>query len=430
MNRSTYWITIKCLLIACLFPFASFAQHFPGGPPVKVGECRDYITQRVYEVDSNLWMRNIYNHAEQYHARRDPSGMTFMLLPSGIPTSRFWVTWDMRLIRIEANGSWFQQGDCQLHPNFVNPHRPVPVVQPNVDYNAVRLEHAPSNLTQEVKIPDGFIEEDVEFLAPIKANQAVAGNCMTTSGGNRNKFFDCVARESMGAKERAAYDCMRSAGTNKQELSLCMLKTNMGSNERAALASVENCARTHGNNWGQYPVCLSAGQFDDKTRRAIDCAQKNMTTGNPNYWGMASCYAGPQILGGLKPNAEAAMAIECAMASGGEPSTFVSCTSGQLIASELNKCLTHGVGGNGCFGEGNTITKAYDDVGKKIADAFGKNSVAYDAWRVYAATTNPADAAKALNNIAREGSQAAKNVAREAQKVIPRIKVKRIKIKW
>lgn len=396
-----------------------------------VGACGLPQFNEVYDVFSNLGMRSRTVPGNQFQAVRDPSGMTFLLLPSAIPANRFWVTWDGRLVTINiTNGVWSQVGQCQFHPAFVAAvmQPPPPPPMPNLDYNLVALQTGAG--VPDVKLPTGQMNDEAEFLTPLKVDVNTAGVCLNQGQGDPNRFYDCIANQSMGQKEREIYRCMRSSGTSKEAVAMCALRTNLGTQEGAALAAVESCARQFGNNWNKYPACMASSAGDEKTQRAVACAQQSMSSGQVNYWGMATCYAGPQVLNSLNPNTETMVAVECAMSSGGQPQVFVGCTSGRLMANELNKCLTDGVGGNGGFGNGNTINKAYDAIDKQIKASFGSNTVAYQAWQTYAATTNPIYAARALNNIVREGGVAAENIAREAQKVMPRIKVKRIKIKW
>lgn len=424
------WYTLCSLLLASFCLSNANAQS-----AVQVGRCFDAVAQRAFDLDSNLWMRDVQNHGNQFRAQRDPSGMTFLLLPSAHPAFRYWVTWDRRVIRIAPDGSWVQSGHCEILDAFVAQMRPAPIVPPDLDFYSTALETQSVTDTQapEVKLPERIaarLPKGDEFLPQMQVRPDRLAACRASSNGDTDRFFDCVANTSMGEKEREAYNCARSAGSNKEALSMCMLKATMGQQERELLGRVEECARQYGSNWNQYPVCMAADQFDAKTQRAVSCVQQNIRNGSANYWGMAACYAGPDLLDQLQPNAESMVAIECAMGSGGEPTTFVGCTSGRLMASELQKCLTLGVGGNGCFGDGNTITQTYKRIGEEIEKTFGKKSVVADAWKVYAATTNPADAAKALNNVVREGGKAGENIAREAQKVLPRIKIKRIKIKW
>jgi hypothetical protein len=52
---------------------------------------------------------------------------------------------------------------------------------------------------------------------------------------------------------------------------------------------------------------------------------------------------------------------------------FAGCVGGQLTTNELQKCLTVGIDGAGCFGDNKAIVKAVSDVWKGIAG--GPNSV-------------------------------------------------------
>ncbi len=425
-------------LVMLLSPFVALA--------VPVGRCDDPINQVSFAVDSSLAMQNIANPNHVFYAQRDPSGMTLMLLPSANPVFRYWITWDMRLIRIAPNGAWMQIGHCNLHPNFVQSMRPQIVYQPVLQTMPVPGDFGSPLPPQQIEVVSPAHNEDddyeLRFLATSVPRVKNAEECIVQANNDRGAFYDCMAQSLMGDKELYAYQCMRDSDGNREQTALCLLKQQVGANERAALDAVAQCARAYNNDWRQYPVCLSTQlNFDQKTYRAIECAKHNLSQTNPNYWGMAACYIGPDVVNNFNPNAETTIAIECAMTSGGEPTTFVGCTSGALVAKELARCLTHGVGGSGCLGEGNTITRAYEAVGNEIAEAYGKESLAYQAWTAYAATTNPLytievaqnigkEAEKAINNVARESTKAAKNIKREVKKVLPRVKVKRIKITW
>lgn len=135
-------------------------------------------------------------------------------------------------------------------------------------------------------------------------------------------------------------------------------------------------------------MCMAKDRFDPETVRGLQCAQQNLQGPKPSYWGFAACYAGPKLLDKLRPNTEAVIALECAMTSGGEPVVFASCTGGQLAVRELDKCLQHGIGGKGCFGDNNFFVQAHRALDQTVADAVGKNSVAYQAWQAASSMTD------------------------------------------
>lgn len=395
-----------------LVPETAFSQ-----PAFRIGQCRDAITGRIDDVDSNLWMRNTQNHSIQIRAERDPSGVTFMRIPAANPLEQFWVTWDMRVIQINQFGQWRVMGDCRLDPMFLQRARPVFYTGP-ITYDNLGIVVGDGMDTTSTLIPNNLIEQGLEFVAPVIPTQALTERCMTSSGGDRRQFFDCVAAEAMGEKELASYRCMRES-QNREQLSLCLLRENMGQNERAALADAERCYKQYGTNWQQYPVCMASGRFDEKTARALQCLQQNSQTGSFSYWGLAVCYAGPQL--GL--NAEAVVAMECAMASGGEPLTFVGCTGGRLAMMELDKCFTVGVGDNGCFGKNNLFTTTINNIGAELGRQFGPNNDVVRAWNDI--TRGPGkkhEAVRIVNNVTREAGRASKNIKREVKKVLPRIK--------
>lgn len=393
-----------------------------GQKPYKIGQCRQLPTERTPEriddVDSNLWMRNTRDHSLQIPAVRDPSGVTFMRIPTANPNEQFWVTWDMRVIQYNILGQWRVAGYCDLDPDFIRRARPTVYVGP-VTYANIGINFAENGVAAvATKVPGNLLGQDVEFVAPVIPTQALAERCMSSFSGDRAQFFDCVASETMAEKELASYRCMRESGSRDQ-LALCLLRENMGQRERAALANAESCYQRYGNNWQQYPLCMASNQFDERTARALHCLQQNSQTGSVSYWGMAVCYAGPQL--GFNP--EAIVAMECAMASGGDPLTFVGCTGGRLAMTELDRCFTVGVGDDGCFGKNNVFTKTINNIGVEIGRQLGPNNEVVRAWNDL--TRGPGknhEAIKAVNNFARESGSARENIKREVKKVLPRIK--------
>lgn len=182
---------------------------------------------------------------------------------------------------------------------------------------------------------------------------------------------------------------------------------------------------------------MAGQQVDPNIQRLVSCTQQMAASGQVNYWALGTCAFGPQILAQLDPNPEAMIAIQCAVQSGGEPEVFVGCTAGQLAVRELDKCLKHGIGTDeGCFGPNNSLSKAYDQIGEGIATAFGKESVAYQAWQVAAAQQDPRKAIEAFDNVRKEVNKAHTNIAKEmqvgldkvanaAQSVVPQITFKK-----
>jgi hypothetical protein len=145
----------------------------------------------------------------------------------------------------------------------------------------------------------------------------------------------------------------------------------------------------------------------------------------------------------LNMNPEIQIITQCAITSGGEPSTFVTCAGGQLSAREIDKCFTHGVGGNsGCFGRNNDIVRHLRQIGVNLNFELGPNHFLVQNWnRTVADLEQNAtrEAARAVQNVTneierasdrlatnaeRETSRALKNTEREIRRVVPRVRVK------
>lgn len=391
---------------------------------VLVGECQEFQTGAIFGIFDDYYVEQKFNPVNNGFGHRDLSGQALMRLPAINPMNAIWLTWDNRIILINQFG-WQNIGQCNLSPVFVNANRVATFGLPQ-QYASVQMETYSGGQVspQTLSIPAELLDKDIEFIKPAQPNLQAAQACAPLVN-DRNAFMDCMAPKFLGKKERAYYGCMRQAG-NESEMAICMLKENMGGNERAALDAAQACYQQYGNNWEMYPLCLAADnlKFDEKTARAMQCLQQSTSGGKGfDYLGMGICYAGPELAKGM--NQESLIAMQCAMTSGGDPMTFAGCTGGQLAAMEINKCFTKGIGGDGCFGDGNTLVKTARNIEREIGQHFGPNSLAVEAWNAITTVPGPNhEAVKVVNNVVREMDKAGKNIEKEVRKVIPKIKIK------
>ncbi|MDC0711423.1 hypothetical protein POL68_23330 [Stigmatella sp. ncwal1] len=377
-----------------------------------------------------------------FYPQRDPSGQNFLVLPMANPQQVQFVTWQGAVIEVfRPTGNWRQVGVCNIQ---VPPPPPPPPVPP-IAYGAVSIEGAGGMGLVNQMPPGGWripreavtgqlAAADIgeEYVPPLIPTQALTETCMKragSSGGNvRGVFMDCVAEGAMAPKQLASYRCMRQS-SNVNEMQLCLLRENMGSNEQAVLADVQRCYAQYGTDWRQYAYCLSptgalAQGVDPKVTRAIQCLQASTAGGRLDGWRLAGCYLGPDM-GRLGLNGEAVIALQCAMASGGEPVAFAGCTGGQLAMNELNKCFTVGVGDNGCFGKNNFFTQTINGIGAALGQSFGPNNDLTKQWNDL--TRGPGqnhEIVRFANNLTRETNVAARNIEKEVRKVVPRIRIK------
>ena len=360
-------------------------------------------------------------------ASPDPSGITFLSVLSPDPTQRAWIDWQGNLMVASMSGLQVS-GLCGFAPAFWLPfynHRPTAPPYPQmvnllVGFGADNQPppNSPANPTTQnpsfLQLPFGMMNEGSYLAAPVKITKPTAEMCLQPQG-DPESFFDCIIENSTTARQAAAYHCAKSS-TNQDDLALCLLEGNLGSNEKAVVQVVRKCYSEHGDNWDAYPVCMAGEKLDPNLQRLVSCTQQMAGSGQANYWALGTCAFGPQILAMLDPNPETMIAIQCAVQSGGEPTVFVGCTSGQLAVRELQKCLDHGIGGEkGCLGPNNSLSQAYDQVGDSIATAFGKKSAVYLAWQAFAVQQDPRKAAEAFTNARKEISKAHTQVAEEVK---------------
>jgi hypothetical protein len=432
------------------------AQPVPARQAVQhVGFCDMHITQQRMALDevTTQWANGFVEKALFLLPPRphpyappptpiavapDPSGLNFLAIRSAVNGVQFWVRWDdFRVISIAANGHTQAVGDCAIDRAFAGLfYRPPPWSLPPTTGVSVELDGralAP-NAMHLSALPEGVYQEGIYNAPPVMATKTLAERCVASSLRDEDAFYRCVIGGAMGEKERRAYECANASKT-PQETALCLLADNLGSEEQKRLQEVRACYRQHGNNWNQYPTCLAAASVDPKVMNLVSCARQNFQAGQePNYWNLGLCALGPQVFKRLNPNPEASIAIQCAVQTGGQPKLFVACAGGQLAIRELDKCLTDGFGEGGCFGKNNTLTKLYDRVGDGIAEAFGRKSLVYQAWQAATISSNPAEAIKAVNQVAREVNKAGDNITAEAKRgldkageavsqIVPQVKV-------
>lgn len=134
--------------------------------------------------------------------------------------------------------------------------------------------------------------------------------------------------------------------------------------------------KKYDRDYEKIPLCMAEAQFDPKAAAAMECISRKAKSGQTTAWTIAGCAAGSY----LKMNAESTVALECAMATKGQPHAFVVCAGGRLTADELTKCFTVGIGGAGCFGDGNTIVKGLRDLGLDLRNITNANGAVVNAW--------------------------------------------------
>lgn len=431
-------IRLLCGVLA-LAAIATGAQAQPflvGTQTARVGACHDGVANRNYDLlEVRRYFSNQYSDKvaalgspspfpggmpQIINAMPDPSGIHLLAVQSAINGVQFWIARNGAFVSITAGGAR-QFGTCDFYPMFAAQFpMPQPTTWANSATYASGFTSTPATFGAPRTLPGALFEEGLYVGQPLLVAPALPGTCLSSSGGDSSAFYRCVLASTLGPRERAALECSQSS-SSPQEATLCLLAQNVGGNERANLEKVSRCYAQYGERWDEYPLCLAGDQVDPNVMNLVSCARTHLQSGRqPDYWTLGYCAFGNQLTAGLNPNAEASVAINCAIATQGNPKAFAICTGGTLLANELDKCLTMGVGDNGCFGKNNTLTQAYERVDEELAAALGKDNVAYTAWRAARLASDPAAMARAVKDVDRELNRAAQNISNEAARAAER----------
>jgi hypothetical protein len=353
-------------------------------------------------------------------AAPDPSGLHLLAVRSAVPGQTFWVTRNGHFITISPAGHATQIGNCQVDPSYAAQF-PLPSPLPPAKYASFAAGFDGKALTTPPNnsfMPEVLLDEGFYNVPPIIVSPKTAEECTKDSAGDKKTFFKCVASRSLGEKEKEAFECSNNGGS-KDEIALCLLASRFKGADRDNLKKVQACYAQYGSNWNAYPACLATSSVDPKVMNAIQCAKQNFRPGqDPNYWSFGACVLGPSAFASFNPNAESQIVIDCAMKTKGNPEAFVMCSGGRLLANELEKCVTKGFGDDGCFGDGNSLSKLYDEVGNNLKTAFGDNSVAFHAWQIARTTSDPKQMIEAVNNISREVDRLGNNLSDATKKAL------------
>lgn len=343
------------------------------GPPL--ARCIDQMRGQAFIVTQSLYTFQENFPQNAGIAARDPSGQMFLRMPAANPmVDAFFVTWQGQLIQLSLNlPGPVVIGGCQT---FQPIPAPIQVAIPNYQFSAEGGVIAPSASNGVIPIPNQFMRSAVGISPPVSARPEDAAQCLQVSGSDRQRFVDCMVPKMMTGDQVKAYQCMRRAQDDQLSMTTCLAGTMMGENERRALNQAVDCYKKEGADTTKLPLCMANQNFDPQTARAVACMTKQAQQGNASMWGIAGCAAGSA----LKLNPELTVAAECAMSSGGQPYAFAACTGGRLTAMELDKCFTIGVGGNGCFGDNNEITKGLRALGLDLNRIAGPNGFALQTW--------------------------------------------------
>lgn len=362
------------------------------------------------------------NPSNQGMAMRDPSGQTFLRLPSLTPqVTAYFVAWNGALLEVNYQYGMRQVGGCQFNMNYVPPNPFAGLWQPPQMAAGFGIQTPQGNFPVPQQLADG----NNGFASPRLVSEGQAAACFQQAASDgsvdRSRFGQCLLQHMATPQERALLECATTS--DRAAIAFCMVGQLGGQREQAAAAALQHCYSQYGSDYSRYPLCMALGNVPGEAGKLLACVEQQSRTGNVTVMGTAVCYGA----GSIRMNPETQIIVSCAVATGGEPYSFASCAGGQLTARELDKCLTSGVGGDsGCFGRNNDIVRALNGTGQWLAGQFGPNN---DLVRTWNSTVNDIrqgpgpnhEARRVIRNVGNEISRGNENVKREVKKVLKNI---------
>lgn len=399
------------ILVFALMSQAALGQTFiPAAPGA--ADCQLPNGQKLLFME-NGWVTalpgNFFNKAEpwvdgvKYH--RDPSGTTYWRLDPGTKGKPYAVGWNGELFDTSGTKPWDAIGICAV----LRPFRPleparVPPYAANWDFN-------PGN----------------GFLTPMIVAEAEVKACKTANPSDSEAFAACVVKRMAGEQEGRFFDCVNSSGDPVKQ-AICGVAAFGGNDEQQVAQALSQCYDQHGSDFSSYPLCTATGKLSADQQRLIRCIrEQSEQNGQVTLLGTAMCYGSDEV----KLNAEAQIAVQCAVFTNGEPYKFAACTGGLLTKAELEKCETNGIGGpNGCFGPNNTIVQYLQGLGTQLPYIYGPLNPLIKKWNDAVNQVNvnvTRESLKALrdvgNAINKEPTAAAVALAKQAREVLPQFRM-------
>ena len=213
----------------------------------------------------------------------------------------------------------------------------------------------------------------ISLAVPPLPDTAQLQSCYDDSQ-SKDDFYSCMVEKAFPPEYRITKQCLEDNDSEPLGALVCSSNSPQLSTAYGKFKKVRDCFDQEGKDEKRIAICAGSGFLGDNERYYVSCVANN-----PDSYGrMAVCALGKNL------NPEWQIAASCAVETGGQPYAFAVCTGGQLMAREIGKCWQHGVAtDDGCFGPNNEYVKLVHNLDNEAKNAFGENSVAYQAYHWY-----------------------------------------------
>lgn len=181
------------------------------------------------------------------------------------------------------------------------------------------------------------------------------------------RFADCIANGNLSDENRRLMNCALEHDSTT-DIATCAVVDGLSTSQRR----IVSCVARNRSSYVSIGACLADFQLTNDQSRIVNCVTGNATS----YTRMALCSAGDNL------TPEQRVFAECAITTGGNPYAFAGCVGTQLTLNELQKCMSDGIGGSGCFGDNNEAVKFVQNAFKDITRGPGPSHdlLGKDGW--------------------------------------------------
>jgi hypothetical protein len=219
----------------------------------------------------------------------------------------------------------------------------------------------------------------------LNRDSAMLVSCAEQANGSTANLAQCAGRSIIGSKltqdQMKAVNCATENGDDANDFAECIANNLLANQLTPQQRRLLSCAMNNDVDSREFAACTARALFGDRLSReanaAIDCAIQSQG----DFQQFGGCAANKFL--NLNLNPEQQIAIQCVISSGGQPYVAAGCAASRLTLRELTKCVEHGIGGDGCFGDNNDLFGRNGFVVRNLAAlGGGPNSVIRDPGQV------------------------------------------------
>lgn len=235
----------------------------------------------------------------------------------------------------------------------------------------------------------------VRFAAPALPKQEMLESCRQLAS-DKEGFFECLRERALPPEYKLTRYCLKTHESEPAAAFLCSAGKGEMLDSYARFMEVRECSKS-AKSQADVAGCLAEPFLGANERYYLRCVAQNPTSMSA----AVVCALAKDL------SAEQKIGLDCAVATGGEPHAFVGCTSGRLLAREIDKCWQGGIGTDqGCFGPNNENRRFWNSVDGVFRQAVGQNNDLYRAFNLYKdnvlAPTASHDFVRAANTVLKD----------------------------